>query len=187
MAMHKGQLIITVNNNLETKVMATPILGLYFLLLGAPIYISIKSKSIATAIFCLVFLVFCIWIIRKNKPISCLLSAFKPALTIYDKGLEIKQNLFIEWEKIKEITVFEHLGEKHFGFRLRKEVATLNGIDIEEYFKNDLNWSLYKMPFVTSYNSLSPSSDEVIELIHLKFNIPITKQKVSDEVKFAES
>jgi hypothetical protein len=186
MTTHKGQLIKTVNNNLKTKIIATPILGLYLLIFGAPIYISIKSKSIPTAIFCLVFLIWGIWIIRKNKPISYLISAFKPAFAIYDKGLEIKQKLFVEWEKIKEITVFEHLGEKHFGFRLRTEVATLNGIDIEEYFKDDLTWSLYKMPFVASYNSLSPSSDEVIELIHSKFNVPIGKQKVSDEVKFTE-
>ncbi|MHC4887944.1 MAG: hypothetical protein ACYTEO_00595, partial [Planctomycetota bacterium] len=94
--------------------------------------------------------------------------------------------LFIEWDKVKEITIFEHFGEKHFGFRLKEEVTKLNGIDIEEYFKNELTWSVYKMPYVSSYHSLSPSSDKVIELIHSKFLAPVTKQKVSDELKFTE-
>jgi len=184
--MNKGQLVKTVNHNLKTKLIATPYLGLYLLLFGGPIYIAIKSKDVLTATLCLAFLGYCVWIIRKNKPIKYLISAFNPAFAIYDKGLEINQTLFIEWDKVKEITIFEHFGEKHFGFRLKKEVTTLNGVDIEEYFKNELDWSIYKMPYVSSYNALSPSSDEVIELIHSKFLVPVTKRKVSDELKFTE-
>ncbi|MHC4601845.1 MAG: hypothetical protein ACYS6W_00795 [Planctomycetota bacterium] len=184
--MNKGQLVKTVNHNLKTKLCATLLLELYLFLLGAPIYIAIKSKNVLTTIFCLVFIGFFFWIIRKSKPIKYLTSAFNPAFAIYDKGLEINKTLFIEWDKVKEITIFEHFGEKHFGFRLKEEVTKLNGIDIEEYFKNELTWSVYKMPYVSSYHSLSPSSDKVIELIHSKFLAPVTKQKVSDELKFTE-
>jgi hypothetical protein len=185
--MDKGQIVKTVNNNLRTKIFSVPILGLYFLLLAAPIYISVKSRNVVTVVFCLVFIAFCIWFIIKNKPVSYLISAFQPAFTIYEKGLEANQNLFIEWNKVKEISVFEHFGEKHFGFRLKEDVARINGVEIGEYLKNNSTWSVYKMPLAVSCNSLSQPWDEVVELIHSKFNVPVVKQNVSDEVKFTET
>jgi hypothetical protein len=69
-------------------------------------------------------LLFVIWLaFRTRHHMRVFLVPFKPAFIIYPKGIKFVDNLFVEWEQIKEIVVFKHVGKKHFGFRLEDDLT----------------------------------------------------------------
>ena len=115
-----------------------------------------------------------IWLALQKPDLRVFLVPFKPAFIIYPKGIKfVYNNLFVEWEQIKEIVVFNHVGKKHFGFRLEDDLTTLQGRDIHECMKGNIDWSLYKMSFATMYNALSIPASDIIEMLHSQYGLQV--------------
>jgi hypothetical protein len=118
-------------------------------------------------------ILFVIWLAFKTRHhMRVFLVPFKPAFIIYTEGIKFGE-LFVEWEQIKEIVVFNFEGRKHFGFRLKDDLTTLQGRDINECMKGNFDWSVFKMPFATMYKALSTPASDIIEMLHSQYGLKV--------------
>ena len=106
---------------------------------------------------------------------------FRPLFTICDDGIELSAGGFLPWGSIQEVVVFYHEGTKHFGIRLKADVRSLAGKNLDEVFEDDLNWRVHKMPLAAFYNSVNPPIGQVLTTFHDEFGLPI-KDHISSRI-----
>jgi hypothetical protein len=114
------------------------------------------------------------WLAYRNNLLKLLCAPFRLAFIIYPDGIKLgTKNLFLQWSDLKEIVVFKDMGKKHFGFRLKDDASVLQRSEVQKILHKDLTWEAFKMPFVTTYDSISMPIDEIIEMIHARYGIHI--------------
>jgi hypothetical protein len=120
------------------------------------------------------FVAFLFWWILRSLGAGLFIAPFKYAMLVYSHGVKfVGCGLFAKWDEIKEIVVFSYEGEKHFGFRLKDDLTTIQGRHIDEYMDDDLTWDVFKMPFATMYKSLFTPADEIIEMFHSQYGVAV--------------
>ena len=166
--MNEKHPIKVVGYRLKTKLFWGTFIGVvvfFFSLISFSMYRS--ADTIFKQIFFSIVIIFCIWLAYRQKLAKMLARIFKPAFIIHPNGIKfIDSGFFAEWGQIKEVVVFNFEGEKHFGFRLRDDLTTLQGRDTKECMKGNLDWSVFKMPFATMYKVISTPAGDIIEMLH---------------------
>lgn len=147
-----------------------------FLVIGFLSFLQLMRihRTIYLKILGIVIILYLLWLAYRNNLLKLLCAPFRLAFIICPDGIKLgTKNLFLQWSDIKEIVVFKDMGKKHFGFRLKDDAAILQKSEVQEILQKDLTWEAFKMPFATTYDSISMPIDKIIEMIHERYGIHV--------------
>ncbi len=135
-------------------------------------------RTIYLKILGIVTILYLLWLAYRSNLLKLLCTPFHSAFIIYPDGIKLgTKKLFLQWSDLKEIVVFKDMGKKHFGFRLKEDASVLQRNEVQKILQKDLTWEAFKMPFVTTYDSISMPINEIIEMIHERYGIHIAYDK----------
>lgn len=154
-------------------------------MLTGPIRYNWKGKLVPlglAAVVLAVFLAFLVSGLRSGAPFSILVAVvflvavvlsplrkffrapFRPVFTIAEGGIRMPGGFTIPWEDIHEAVFFNHEGADSFGIRLRGKLTTMTDRQLAALTKDNLDYSVYRMPLVTLTRVLAVAQDDLIEV-----------------------
>ncbi len=181
MVMYEGKVRTKVTGLLQGAI--APIFGL--VMLGALFWFIIKTSK---WFFWVPLLSICIFIALKTGLFRLLAAILNPhEFTITNHGLISKEGIFIPWSQIEEVIFFNQCGYQHLGVRLNESLSGIEGKPIEEVFRKNTVWALYKMPIVTMTDHLSPSWKELATIFKddYKVNVRFIEKEIESGEEIA--
>jgi len=95
--------------------------------------------------------------------------------TITASGVVTKEGYLILWSQIKEVVFFSHCGYPHVGIKLKEGESFVEGKPVDELFKKDINWSVFKMPILTFSDNLNLSREELGKIFENDYKVPVKR------------
>ena len=154
---------------------------LFFLIASSAIINMVLNEvsSIYGLIFGAVFIVYAIWIFKKNNLHKTLRAPFRTAFVVKAEGIWFNElNTCIKWTDIKGIVIFIFLEYKHFGFELNDQTEMMNDLKTQELIDLAAPHGRKNMPYICLYDALSPPAKDVIELLRTHYNVSTVDETI---------